>query len=523
MLARGLLDDATAAFEAGEIRRASELAVQASARAAADGDSAATADAALVVWGVPDPFAAAAVERLAREALLTDAVRDRSIEARLRAQLAIALHHRERLDEADAEATRALAIAEDTGDPDALAAALHARALTNAGRARSEELLSIGDRLLAQAGAPSHPFVELAGRSWRIEGLIRARDTGAVGHEIDSLDVLAARTGLPLVRWNALVARAGLEQMVGRLEDAEATARAARTALPASQRLHTEPLFIAQLMLIATDRAAAPPEVVQARAQGIGGPLIAIAMLGRFELEVDDRAAALAALEAIRPRLGAVGIDRRALPTLAATAELAVELNDAATAESLLVLLAPFEGIVIASALGAVGPVDDAVARIETLLGRHDAAVGHAGAAVEACAAGGFGPWLVRSRLALASALAARAARGDQDRARQQATLAATSARQLGLSRLHGRARQLAASLSADARLSGREREVAALVAEGRTNREIAERLVVSERTVESHVEHILAKLGFHARAQVAAWAARAGLETAGPHRRDGT
>src|SRR5689334_20911730 len=127
--ARSLLDDATAAFEAGEIRRASDLAVQASARAAADGDTAATADAALVVWGVPDPFAAAAVERLAREALLTDVVRDRSIEARLRAQLAIALHHRERLDEADAEATRALAIAEDTGDPDALAAALNARAL----------------------------------------------------------------------------------------------------------------------------------------------------------------------------------------------------------------------------------------------------------------------------------------------------------------------------------------------------------------------------------------------------------
>jgi DNA-binding CsgD family transcriptional regulator/Tfp pilus assembly protein PilF len=56
--------------------------------------------------------------------------------------------------------------------------------------------------------------------------------------------------------------------------------------------------------------------------------------------------------------------------------------------------------------------------------------------------------------------------------------------------------------------LTTREREVAALIAAGHTNRAIAERLVVSERTVESHVSGILAKLGFSTRAQVAVWAA---------------
>jgi DNA-binding NarL/FixJ family response regulator len=55
--------------------------------------------------------------------------------------------------------------------------------------------------------------------------------------------------------------------------------------------------------------------------------------------------------------------------------------------------------------------------------------------------------------------------------------------------------------------LTAREREVAALVAQGRSNREIGDQMVVSERTVEKHVENILAKLAFSSRAQIAAWA----------------
>lgn len=54
--------------------------------------------------------------------------------------------------------------------------------------------------------------------------------------------------------------------------------------------------------------------------------------------------------------------------------------------------------------------------------------------------------------------------------------------------------------------LTRREREVAALVAQGMSNRRIAAALVLSPRTVDGHVEHILAKLGFGSRAQVAAW-----------------
>ena len=60
--------------------------------------------------------------------------------------------------------------------------------------------------------------------------------------------------------------------------------------------------------------------------------------------------------------------------------------------------------------------------------------------------------------------------------------------------------------------LTRREAEVAALAARGLTNRDIAAQLFLSVRTVEVHVDHILTKLGFHTRTQLAAWALEGGL-----------
>src|SRR5574341_52049 len=61
--------------------------------------------------------------------------------------------------------------------------------------------------------------------------------------------------------------------------------------------------------------------------------------------------------------------------------------------------------------------------------------------------------------------------------------------------------------------LTAREREVAALIAQGKSNREIAEALVVGERTVEAHVGNILSKLGFTSRSQIVVWAIEKGLK----------
>jgi pimeloyl-ACP methyl ester carboxylesterase/DNA-binding CsgD family transcriptional regulator len=65
---------------------------------------------------------------------------------------------------------------------------------------------------------------------------------------------------------------------------------------------------------------------------------------------------------------------------------------------------------------------------------------------------------------------------------------------------------------AAGSRLTRRERDVAVMVAGGMSTRQIAGKLVLSERTVEGHIERLLNKLGFHSRAQIAAWAVASGL-----------
>jgi non-specific serine/threonine protein kinase len=60
--------------------------------------------------------------------------------------------------------------------------------------------------------------------------------------------------------------------------------------------------------------------------------------------------------------------------------------------------------------------------------------------------------------------------------------------------------------------LSPRQQEVAALLAHGFSNRQIARQLVITERTVAAHIEHILDKLGFASRHQVSVWAVERGL-----------
>ena len=69
-----------------------------------------------------------------------------------------------------------------------------------------------------------------------------------------------------------------------------------------------------------------------------------------------------------------------------------------------------------------------------------------------------------------------------------------------------------ACSAGSTAPLTPREGEVAALVAAGLTNREIAEQLVITEGTAASHVVHILNKLSVRSRVQVGVWAAGRGL-----------
>ena len=249
-----------------------------------------------------------------------------------------------------------------------------------------------------------------------------------------------------------------------------------------------------------------------ARRFALGAPLIAIAMTGRFDLEVGDRTRALTAYQRVQTRLGNVPLDRRGLATLAAALELALAFGDRADASRVLEQLEPFGASMVAGSLGAVGPMPYFIAHAKLVEGDHEAAVSGAEAAIAMCAYGGFGPWLARSRALHAEALLARGNAGDRLPAQRSLQLAHATATQLGMAPLVSRVAALQSVASGRQLLSSREMEVAALVARGLTNREIAIELTLSERTIEAHIQNTLNKLDFHSRTEIATWVVRHGL-----------
>ena len=139
--------------------------------------------------------------------------------------------------------------------------------------------------------------------------------------------------------------------------------------------------------------------------------------------------------------------------------------------------------------------------------------------AVHACAVSGAAGFETESQVELAAVLLTRGGRRDEARARSLLTEATRRAEALGMPPIADRARRLLADVDAapnTPQLTPREREVAELVAQGLTNREIAERLFLSERTAQNHVQHILTKLDLSNRSQIAAWVTSRRNEYAG-------
>jgi DNA-binding NarL/FixJ family response regulator len=204
-------------------------------------------------------------------------------------------------------------------------------------------------------------------------------------------------------------------------------------------------------------------------------------------------------------------------------AECAVALDDRERAEVLYASLAPYAGLVaLAGSEVSIGPVDRPLGLLAASLGRAADAARHFEAAITACRRAGARPWLAHSQAGFAEMLAAGGRADDRPTVVDLANAARDVANDVGMTALRGRMDALLAAFgtrppasAGPVRLTRREEEVAGLVSVGLSNRQIGERLFVSERTAETHVQNILTKLAFNSRSQVAAWAVRQGIDPA--------
>lgn len=187
----------------------------------------------------------------------------------------------------------------------------------------------------------------------------------------------------------------------------------------------------------------------------------------------------------------------------------AVALGESEDVETLREALAPHRGHHVVSAASQVaytGPVELWLGIAAAHLALLDDAVGDLEEAVAICASRGAAAFGAEARYELADALIRRGSPGDSALARTLLEACARQASVLGMGPIRAKADDALRRLSKDGPLTRREWEVAKLVAEGLTNRDIARRLVVSERTAQTHVQHILTKLDLANRSQLTAW-----------------
>lgn len=184
-------------------------------------------------------------------------------------------------------------------------------------------------------------------------------------------------------------------------------------------------------------------------------------------------------------------------------------LNETSDVAVLRNALLPYRGHHIVSGIGALsyfGPVELWLGVAAACLGLLHDAIPDLQQAVDTCRANGVLGFELESMAQLAEALVRRAHPEDVQRGRLLLADAAPRASQLGMRPVAASIERLNKQLmGADSlQLSGRELEVAQLVAEGLTNRQIGGRLIISERTAQDHVQHILTKLGLANRSQIA-------------------
>jgi DNA-binding CsgD family transcriptional regulator/tetratricopeptide (TPR) repeat protein len=474
------------------------------------------AEAALTLDGGDGAEADRLVRRLCEEVLRWLGPQASSLRARVAAGLARACIYLDDVDAAAQASEQALAVANQCDDRAAVVATLRARQLVRCDPDGTDERFDLAGQLLEIGREAADPETQMWAHLWRIDVMFQRGDLAGVGRELDPLAWCVNEMGGPVARWQLLRCRAAHAQAQARFADAIRLANDGFTELiPLSA-------WVRDGVLAMTGHHIGPDASGGARAYGLDEPAGARDFCPAFGV-LYSLAPAVVLISAGR-RAEAAGLYRALGPvaewqptTHGVTISYALGIMVAAAMDAgedvaeLRGLLGRYRGHHVAGGAGPaiyLGPVELYLGIAARHLGLLDDAVADLDHARQACAANGAAGYHVEALFELAVALARRAGHGDAARARSLAADCASRATILGMPPFTARAQELAERLSQSAAepLTPRECEVAALVAQGRTNREIAARLYLSERTAQNHVQHILAKLDLSNRSQIAVW-----------------
>jgi DNA-binding NarL/FixJ family response regulator len=497
-------------FRDGVFGEALTVCRQVAREARAAGDWRLLADAALVVRGIADRDTCEILLDFCRDALRSVGD-DAALRSRLLSQVMMLSSDLSRVPTEVAEANQNLRAAEASGDVRALVEALHAEQMVSAGPLNTARRLEIADRverLCRDADLEDDMAWPLC---WRVDVFFQLGQRPALDNAIARLEEHADRRNDALATWRGKMARAALAEHEGRFDEA---LRFGTEALELAARGGHQVADFEYRILISVCRLKTSGGPVEAGFAFIqSGPDVFHVYPAMIAADSGDLETAAALFRLALPVMNEIDGSDLQVQTHMAFAIVAWSLGRADAAPAIYAALEPFADELCVSSSGQAvsgGSVSRYLGQMAALLGDWDRVEANFARAMRRNLETGARGEVAETRFDWASALLRRGLARDRERASAMLEAAERGASELGMEPLRRRASASLAALKAGpSPLTERELEVAALVTEGLTNKEVAARLRLSVRTAENHVLNVMNKLGLDNRAQVAAWFTR--------------